>query len=308
LLLKMRRSPWALPVGGVVVAVLVIGGLVALIMASCGGNSNAKAQSIIQKFLEVGQNPGTNSEVFVDKAPPDLPKGLPEYPGSKIVGSIKGVSGGVAAYSVLRETGDDVDTVYAFYDQAFSGDSWQVSMGAASKQYDALQFASTGDTTISGSVMIQPSDGKSIIFLTVQTAATESPTTEPFTLSPSKALPRDWPDSIPVYPDATITDSAWQEDVTSQWQVILLAQVSPADVLSYYKTQLAAGGFTTTDEAPQGTAEQLSFEKVDGAQTWSGSLSVDAFNEDPTYAQATIQLSVGASATPQPSPTAAPSP
>ncbi len=302
----MRQNRWTLPVGGIVVAVLVVGGLVALVLASCGGNSNAKAQSIIQKFLEVGQDAGTSSEVFVDKAPPGLPTGLPEYPGSKIVGSIKGVSGGVAAYSVLRETGDDVDTVYAFYDQAFSGDAWQVSMGAASKQYDALQFSSTSDTSVSGSVMIQPSDGKTIIFLTVQTAATEIPTTQPFALSASKALPRDWPDAIPVYPDATITDSAWQESTSSQWQVILLAQASPTDVVSYYKTQLAAGGFTTTDEAPQGTTQELSFQKVDGAQTWSGSLSVAAFDQDPTYAQATIQLSLGASPTPQPSPAATP--
>ena len=34
------------------------------------------------KFLEVGQSPGTTNQVLVDKLPPDLPDGLPEYPGS----------------------------------------------------------------------------------------------------------------------------------------------------------------------------------------------------------------------------------
>ena len=290
------------------VGIVLAAGVAAV--ACGGGGSDEKAKSIVEKFLEVGQNPGATSEVYLGKLPPGLPDDLPEYPGSSVVGSIAGSGGGTTVFSVLRETGDSVDQVYLFYEQTLDSDPWRISLSASSSKYAALQFASTTDPNTSGSVVVQPTDDSrqdSIIYLTIQTASAESATSEPFVLEPSKPLPHDWPAQMPVYANATITDAAWRRTSTSiEWQITFLAQTTPDDVLAFYRTELTSKGFTTTDEPPQGEASLLSFKNEQGPQTWSGGVSTLVFAQDPTYAQATVQLAIGASATPQPSATPAP--
>jgi hypothetical protein len=290
----------------VLLVIALAGGLLAA--SGCGGSSDDKAVSAIEKFLEVGQSPGTTNQILLDKLPPGLPEGLPEYSGSKLIGSTVTTGSAGKGLGVLRETADPVDQVYAFYEQSFSIAPWRVQMSTFPGKVAGVQFANTKDTSVSGAVVIQPSsddDGASVIFLSIQSVSGSS-TTEPFKLQPSKPLPMGWPEQIPVYPGATVTDTGWGQTGSSiEWQITFLAQITAQEVIDFYRTELTKAGFTVKDEAPQGATLMLSFQGAQTNETWSGAVSAQAFAQDPTYAQATVQLQIGV-AVPQPSGTPAP--
>ena len=289
----------------VLLVVALAAGLVA--SSGCGGgSSDEKAVAAIEKFLEVGQSPGTTNQILLDKLPPGLPEGLPEYPGSKLIGSTVTTSSSGKGLGVLRETGDPVDQVYTFYEQAFSTAPWRVQLSTFPGKVAGVQFTNINDAGASGAVVIQPSsdDGTSVIFLSVQSMLSSTP--EPFELEPSKPLPLGWPEQIPIYSSATITDTGWGQTGSSiEWQITFLAQITAQEVIDFYRIELTKAGFTVNDEAPQGATLVLSFQGAQTNETWSGAISVQAFAQDPTYAQATVQLQIGV-ATPQPSGTPAP--
>ncbi len=280
----------------------------ALAVSGCGGSSDDKAVAAMEKFLEVGQSPGTTNQILLDKLPPGLPEGLPEYPGSNLIGSTVTTSSAGKVLGVLRETADPVDQVYAFYEQAFSTAPWRVQVSTFPGTAAGVQFTNINDTGVSGAVVIQPStgeDGTSVIFLSIQSTSGSS-TAEPFELQPSKPLPMGWPEQIPVYSGATVTDTGWGQTGSSiEWQITFLAQVAAQEVIDFYKTELTKAGFTVNDEAPQGATLMLSFQGAQTNEAWSGAVSAQAFAQDPTYAQATVQLQIGV-AVPQPSGTPAP--
>jgi hypothetical protein len=268
----------------------------------CGGGSNGGAESAIARLLEIGQAPGTANEVLIGKLPPGLPNGLPEYPGSKLIGSTVTTSGGAQGLGVLRETGDPVDKVYAYYEQALDTDPWAIQISSFPDKTAGVQFVSVNDPNIAGAVIVQaPSDGSgSLIFLSVQQPV-EAPTSEPFQLEPSKPLPPDWPSLVSLYPDATVTGTAWGRSAdANEWQISFLVQAAPADIINFYRTGLANAGFTVTDEAAQGDASLLSFNNQTVTETWSGGISAQTFADDPTYAQGTVQVSISAATAAQP--------
>jgi len=290
---------------------LLLVALTALAAAGCGGGggSNGDAEAAMAKLLEVGQNPGTTNQVLVDGLPPGLPDGLPEYPGSRLVGSTVTTSSAAKTLGVLRETGDSVDKVYAYFEQALDVDPWEIQISSFPAKSAGLQFVSVTDANMAGAVVIQSSgqdEGDTLIFLSIQTA-TATPTSEPFKLEPSKPLPRDWPAQVPVYPNATITGTAWgRAEAASEWQISFLAQTTPTDVIDFYRTELTNASFVVTDQAPQNGVSVLSFKNELTAETWNGAVSAQTFADDPTYTQGTVQLSISSSAAAQPSGTPTP--
>jgi hypothetical protein len=282
---------------------LVVATVAGFVASACGG-SDSDAVSAMQKFLQVGQNPGTTNEVLLGKLPDGLPEGLPEYPGSKLIGSTITTSGTAKGLGVLRESKDSVDQIYAFYEQAFSAAPWQVQLSTYPGKVAGVQFSSPDYPDMTGALMIQPStddNGGSVIFLSVQTVSGTA-SAEPFQLEASKPLPLNWPEQVPVFASATITDTGWGSSTSSyEWQITFLAQASPQEIVSYYKTSLTGLGFTVTDEAPQGGATAISFQVAQPTETWSGAVSVQTFAQDPTYTQATVQISIQAAVAQQPS-------
>jgi hypothetical protein len=288
---------------------ILVAALVAMAAAvACGGSSDSKAQSMIQKFLDAGQSPGTTNDVMLDKLPPGLPDGLPSYPGAKVLGSVVTIGSGTKSLTVLRETSDSVSDVYAFYEQALGAQPWQIDVSTYPGKIAAVQFSSVSDPNLAGAVVIQPTGdgGDSVIYATVQTPSTDA-TTEPFKLEPSKPLPSGWPSQMPIYPNATVADTGWSRSQGSiEWQISLLAQTTPKDIIDYYRTELTNARWNVTDEPEQGAMSTLSFKDELGAQPWTGSVSAQTFAQDPSYAAATLQLQIGSSATPQPSQTPSP--
>jgi len=304
-----RRSPRTFRFIGVLFALLLVVATAAGLVASGCGGSDDKAVSAMEKLMQVGQNPGTTNQVLLNKLPPGLPDGLPEYPGSKLIGSTVTTTSNVKGLGVLRESSDPVDQVYAFYEQALSVSPWQVQVSTFPGKVAGVQFSNPDYPDMSGTVVIQPSssDGaKSMIFLSVQSVSGTA-TTEPLQLDVSKSLPLNWPQQVPVYADATITDTGWGTSATTyEWQITFLAQAAPKDVIEFYRTQLTNIGFTVTDETPQGQESAISFQIAQPTETWNGAVTVQAFTQDPTYAQATVQVSIAPEAAPQSSGTPTP--
>jgi len=255
----------------------------------------------MEKFLQVGQSPDATSKIILNELAPGLPDGLPEYPGSKLVGSTVTTSAEGKVLGVLSETGDPVDQVYIYFENAFATEPWRVQFSTFAGKVAGVQFTNPIDTTVTGGVVVQPASdgGGSLIFLSVQLVA-GSNTAEPFKLEPSKQLPMGWPEQVLIYPGATVTDTGWGQDGKSiQWQITLLVQGTLSDFVEFYRAELTKAGFTVNDVASQAGVSTLSFKGAESDETWEGAVSAQAFAQDPTYVQATIQVVVSATASQQ---------
>lgn len=272
-----------------------------------GGDGDKQAEQVIGKFLEIGQNPGATAEVMIGKLPTDLPAGLPEYPGASLIGSAVTTDAGQKGYSVLYETPDPLDNVLLFYEEALDQAPWQVVVSTSQETLAAVQFGKQDDANFVGTIIVQSSTDKKrrTIFLSVQVSG-EAPSPQPFELGASKPLPRGFPAEMPLYPDMTVTETAWGRSAdTTEFQVNFLTKSSPQDVIAFYRNDFQSrDGWTITEEPSQGTAVGFSFEHKAGDQTWSGSISADTFTKDSTYTQASLQLRIGPES--QPTPTATP--
>jgi len=303
------KRPFHLPNGIGRTGLLILALLAAAAAAgACGGGdgSDKQAEQVIGRFLEVGQNPGATAEVMIGKLPADLPPGLPEYPGASLIGSAVTTDAGQKGISVLRETADPLDNVALFYEDALEQAPWQVVVSTSQESLAALQFGKLDDANFVGTVIVQSSADKKrcTILLSVQLVG-EAPSPQPFELGASKPLPRGFPAEMPLYPDMTVTDSAWGRSAdTTEFQISFLTKGSPQDVIAFYRNDFQSrGGWTITEEPSQGTAVAFSFEHKAGDQTWSGGISADTFTEDPTYTQASLQFRIGPESQPTPSAT-----
>ena len=305
---QFEKLPFHLPdgVGRSGLLILVLLAVAAAVGACGGGGSDKKAEEMIGKFLGVGQNPGSTTEVIVGKLPPDLPSGLPQYPGASIIGSAVTTDAGQKGYSVLRETADPLDNVLLFFEDALEQPPWQIVFSTSQEGFAGLQFGSQNDPSFAGTVVIQISTDKKhcSIFLSAQVAG-GSPSPQPFELEASKPLPRGFPSEMPLYPDMTVTDTAWGRSAdTTSFEVKFLTKSLPQDVIAFYRNDFQSrGGWSLTEEPIQGTAVGFSFEHNAEGQTWSGNIGADTFAKDPTYTQASLQLRIGPESQPSPSAT-----
>ena len=303
------KRPFHLPKGIGRAGLLILALLaVAAAAGACGGGdgSDKQAEQVIGKFMEIGLNPGSTSEVMIGKLPADLTPGLPEYPGASLIGSTVTNDAGQKVISVLSETADSLDEILLFYEDALEQASWQVMLSTSQESLAALQFGKQDDANFLGTVIVQSSNDKKrcTIYLSVQVLG-ETPSPQPFELGASKPLPRGFPAQMPLYPDMTVTETAWGRSVdTTQFQYSFLTKRSPQDVIAFYRNDFQSRvGWTITDDPSQGTAVAFSFEHNEAGQTWSGSISADTFAEDPTYTQAGLQLQIGPESQPTPSAT-----
>jgi hypothetical protein len=272
-------------------------------VGACGGGSDKQAEQEIAKFLEIGQSPDAPAEVMIGRLPADMPSGLPDYPGASLVGSTVTATGGQKVYTVLRETSDPLDSVLIFYEEELDQAPWQVALSTSQEDLAALQFGNLDDPTFFGAVIIQESsDNKHrAILLSVQVPG-ETPSPQPFELGPSKPLPRGFPAEIPLYPDMTVTSTAWGRSAGAvDFRLDFLTKSSPQDVTTFYRNEFQSrGGWTITETPSQGTAVGISFEQTTGGETWSGTIGADWFTQEPTYTQVSLQLEIGPESSPTP--------
>ena len=302
------KRPSRLPKGIGRASLLIVLLAVAAAAGACGGGgSDKQAEEAMAKFLEIGQSPEAPAEIMIGGLPADMPSGLPDYPGASLVGSTVTATGGQKVYTVLRETSDPLDSVLIFYEEELDQAPWQVALSTSQEGLAALQFGNLDDPNFFGAVIIQDSSDKvhRAILLSVQVSG-EAPTPEPFELGPSKPLPRGFPAEMPLYPDVTVTSTAWARTAdATDFRLDFLTKSSPQDVIAFYRSEFQSrGGWAITETPSQGTAVGISFEHTAEGQTWSGSIGADWFIEEPTYTQVSLQFRIGPEI--EPTPTAAP--
>jgi hypothetical protein len=280
--------------------------IVTAVAVACGGGDNKDAEQVLQRFMEIGQNPGATAEVMIGEVPSGLPADLPEYPDSSLIGSTVTTDAGSKSISVLRETSDSLDNVLLYYEENLDTSPWEILLSTSQETFAAVQFGKLDDANLLGSIVIQSSsDGKrSTILLSLQLTESEAPTAKPFELGASKPLPRGFPAEMPIYPDITITDTAWARSTdTLDFQVNFLTKSSSQDVADFYRKELGGRGWTVTDQ-PSETGQTgvlaLTFEGKAPGQTWSGGISINVFEEDPSYTQVRLQVRIGPEASPTP--------
>jgi hypothetical protein len=285
----------------------------AVAFSACGGgdDNGGQAEQVIERFLEFGQEAGTEIQVLLDELPPDLPDGLPQYPGSSLIGSTVTTSEYVDAFSVLWDSGDSLDEILLYYEEALEQDPWQVVLSTSTADFAALQFNKVDDANFVGGVVIQRSgDDKehSAILLSVQTLLEGGGTEpEPFELGASKPLPRGFPTQMPVYPQATVTDTGWARSPGNvDIQINFLTADAPRDVIDFYRSELKNKGWEVTDETTEDLSLALSFENNVDSETWSGGITANLFEEDPDYTRASLWLRISSETAENPSATPTP--
>ena len=304
-----EKLPFHLPdgVGRSGPLILALLAVAAAVGACGGGGSDEKAEQVIREFLEVGQNPGAKTEVMVGKLPPDLPPGLPRYPGASTIGSAVATEAERKGYSVVDQTADPLDNVLLFFEDALEQPPWQIVFSTSQEGFAGLQFGSQDDPNFIGSVIIQNSNDQKrrSILLSAQVVEEEA-SPQPFELGAGKPLPRGFPSEMPLYPDMTVTDTAWgRSGDTTSFEVKFLTESLPQDVIAFYRNDLQSrGGWSLTEKPIQGTAVGFSFAHNAEGQTWNGDIDADLFAKDSTYTQGSVRLRIGPEI--NPTPTASP--
>ena len=271
--------------------------------SACGGGSDENARKAIERLMEIGQNPGIATKVTFGGMPEGLPDGLPMYPGSTLMASTVTTGGTQTGYGVLRDTGDPLDKVFQYYEQGLDKDPWLITVSSSPQDVAEIQFTSANDPNLAGAVIIQPAasiEGHLTVFLSIETVSTQPTSTQkPFELGPSKPLPPGLPTQVPIYPDVTVTDTAWARSTgLLQWQVIFVVQKPPQDVIDFYRTELTGGGWTVADQPPQGQTLILSMDNKLAQPPWSGNVAVGLLQDDPSYTQTALQVMIGSQPTP----------
>jgi hypothetical protein len=304
-----KKPPLPLP-GALLLLALTFSLPLALALTGCGGDGggNEDAEIVIERFLGLGQDPGSTIDVMLDGVPSDLPSGLPEYPGSSLLGSTVSENQGQKGYTVLRETSDTPDQVLLFYEEALEKDPWQIVLSTSVEGFAALQFTKIDDANLLGGVIVQGADdGRTAVLVSVQTVDEQAGAAEPYEPGASKPLPRGFPAEIPLYPDMIVTETAWARSPgVMDFQVTFITKDPSNDVLDFYRNELSSRGWTVTDETGEGGTTALSFESAALGGTWSGSLMANVFDKEPSYTQARLLLRIAAEE--QPSSTLTPAP
>lgn len=285
--------------------------LVGTVAAACGGGG--------KKTVTI---PGTNEKVSVSgKLPSGFPGDFPVYKGANLLGSVSGTQEGISGDIVTWETGDSVEKVKAFYDDAFASGSW-TSDSNGTMGDGAFWSAENKDGTKVAWVSVVRSDNKTNIVAAVgdkeataggeakATATTKpsaaktttsggtskSPTPEPESnaeLPKAVSLSKDFPaDKVPFPSGALVTsDSTYGSGGQKSFIVEIYVKQPPDKVADYFKGELPKHGWTSTVTSSENNSYFLMF----SGENENTSVTITAEESDvPGYTKAGLLLSVPA--------------
>jgi hypothetical protein len=279
------------------------------ISAACGGGDG-------DGTIEVD-----DGEVSIsDDLPGDFPDDFPIYDGADLQSTIRGEQDGIEGAIVTWTTGDDVDDVRAFYDEAFDGGPWSsVTEGtAAGSAYWGVEHGGSGkvgyvavndgdDVTIVATVGDDPSQAASDDDGTGEGDDSSDETTgdgsdgdgsgdagDPpeATLPDEVDLPAAFPsDVVPIIDDARVTaaNTVTANGVTA-FTVALYSEQSAEEIADFYKSELEGKGYTQSVQTSDGSGIYAAYaENVDG----TGTLVIVTANEGDVegYRQVVLQVS-----------------
>lgn len=132
---------------------LVLAALIAALSLACGGGDD--------KTVDI---PGGGQVSISGDLPDDFPDDFPVYDGADVRGSVNSTQEGAEGYEVIWETGDGVDDVSAFYNDAFEKGPWKststTDLGATGRSYTV---ENQGDDRLASLIISTADDKTSII-------------------------------------------------------------------------------------------------------------------------------------------------
>jgi hypothetical protein len=139
----LSRNAWLL-VAYLAFVALVLGGLgLVVVPRAASGISHAGALPRLTPLPDA-------------TVPAEVPAAFPTYPGAVLVSGRQAAGGGI---TVLWESNDDPERVYAFYHRRLSGGGWQVTQAVDLGPIKQVQFGERGSAIPTGQVVVEPLSG-----------------------------------------------------------------------------------------------------------------------------------------------------
>ncbi len=291
---------------------LLISALLSLALAGCAGDDGSQTADIIHRLLVAAGADGAGGlESFAGRLPEDLPVAPPLYPGAALIvssrqpapqgdfggGAVLEEPGGETPYPLLffivLDTADTREEVFAFYEEALDEDPWQMEASVSTSGLDTLQFLYVDDPDIAGAVSIAPGggDGRVSILISLQDAGAVREEQPPFKLTASLPLPKEFPQDVPLYRGAIITDGAFfRSPGDESFLIIFLTRDSQDQVIEFYRETFEELGWTVTEGSASGLTERINFRGERG--DIQGDVLADRFSEDRRYTEVSLRVQV----------------
>lgn len=293
------------------VLVLLAGSLLSL--NACAGQGDDRTAGIIERLLQAAVlDDSGGMESFPGELPPDLPVELPLHPDAQVIVSNRQpapVSDAQAdetegepyplLYFILLDTSRDRDQVLEFYEGVLDEDPWQLESSFSTELLDTLQFFNIDDADIAGAVSISHGgeDGRTSILISLQDAGAFVEEEPPFEPGESVALPKEFPPDMPLYPDATITGTAFfREPGSESFLLIFLTTDSQDEVIEFYREEFDRRFWTVLAGDATGLEERLDFR--DAEDSIQGDVLADRSPSSRLYTEVRIQIQIDPSREP----------
>lgn len=297
------RSPLLLAAVAIVPAVIV-GGLAWLafsVLMGGGGDGRERSEQNVGNVINVFSQGQTGAIVnrYEGRVAPGFPDELPVYPGSKVVASVVQIVGDDANYLVVYDTGDDRESVSRWLVDALDEDPWQLDAGQTGASSTLHRFTRIDDPDVTGLVLSAESDSDALTTIVFSVEVTSggpaASDSGDFTPGASKPLPEGFPDEVPVYPDGTVVESAFQKQPqANSFSLTVVTTGSITEVIEFYTKAFEDNGWTVetqdASQAPLDNAEGLSFSSEDDG--FSGAIFAGEHPQDDTFTQIELQVVV----------------
>jgi hypothetical protein len=272
-----------------------------LVYVFAGGGGGSGGAGVIDGFIRLSPSEGSNTTSYEGRLPPGFPDQFPRYGGSDVVVSFAIESADGTSYFAVLSSKDSADDVYNYYLKALDEDPWQVEIARSSTDFMGMRFVRPDNADIEGDVTLNHSDldDSTSIFVTIQDlAATGGQSgSQPFVLTPSRALPPGFPNDVPIYDgrdDSVVVDTYVQRGGGgTNYLVTFLTKDSQRDILSFYRQEFQRRGWTVTDSDTTENSFATGIDFSDGPQNQlTGTITIDSYEEDSSYNRVDVFLSV----------------
>lgn len=286
--------------------ILVLGA----IAVGCGGGGSKKTVNL----------PGGGQVSTSNKLPSNFPSSFPQYEGASVQGSYSGSQGGITGTVVSWTTGDSVDKVTQFYNDAFkSGSSWASTANGTANgssywvadSSDGKNTAYVGVSTASGKTMIsavvapkESSSSSGGASTSTSSGSSDTPTSSSSDNTPSSeattssseplptevSLSSDFPAGrVPFPSGARVTsDSSFSSNGTKTSSVDIYVKDTASNVSDYFKNEMPRHNWTNALTSSTNGQYFLQFTGATGE-----SLSINVQDSGTSgYAKATLVVVV----------------
>ena len=284
--------------------------LLSIAFAGCASDDDGRFAGVIHRLLVAAGADGAGGlESFPGRLPSDLAVTPPLYPGAELIVSSQqpapqdidaleeGAAGGEAPHPLLFFIVLDTDAsrreVFAYYEEALDEDPWQLEASISTGGLDTLQFVNVDDPDIAGAVSVAEGgeDNRTTILLSLQDAGAVLAEAPPTDLPASLPLPREFPEDMPLYSRAVITDVAFfRAPGDESFLLIFLTRDSQDEVIRFYREAFDELDWTVTEGSSAGLTERITFRGEQG--DIQGDVLADRFLEDRRYTQVSIRVQV----------------